>query len=98
VTILVAAIKNPLVLMKIGTSLMYAYHVCMRPVPLPAYKRNSVDHETTKRSLKTGVRAYPRTPVFRYPLNFREVLKLSNVAPVAAYRGAGLLFFCQEHP
>jgi hypothetical protein len=35
---------------------------------------NSVDPETAERSPKTGVRAYARTPVFGYLLNFREVL------------------------
>jgi hypothetical protein len=38
----------------------------------------SIDHETTKRSPKTGVGAYARTPVFGNPLNFREVLIMVN--------------------
>ena len=36
----------------------------------------SVDHESTGRGPKTGVRAYARTPVFGYSFNFREVLTL----------------------
>jgi len=37
-----------------------------------------VDHDTAKRSPKTGVRAYARTPVFGYPLNFREPLTINE--------------------
>jgi hypothetical protein len=35
-------------------------------------------HEMTKRSPKTGVRTYARTPVFGYPLNSREVPTFLN--------------------
>ena len=38
------------------------------------FDKQSAGHETNGRSPKTGVRVYTRTPVFGYPLNFREVL------------------------
>jgi hypothetical protein len=37
----------------------------------------SVDHETTRRSPKTGMRAFARTPVFGNSFNFREVLNIN---------------------
>jgi hypothetical protein len=36
--------------------------------------------QNPKGSLKTGVRAYARTPVFRYFFNFRDLLKLNTAA------------------